>query len=152
MFNIMFICLRKRKIYWVTVGIDTTAAKYTVSGANLGKTYTSVGPHFHWAAKSCHGSEHTINGVHYPFEVSRTRITLLSWGKRYWMYPLGVCVFYGSRSITIFREQRAISYNFVTIIIIIITPLIIVIPLYRISDETSSIKVLTFISLRVFIP
>uniref|UniRef100_A0A914W530 Carbonic anhydrase n=1 Tax=Plectus sambesii TaxID=2011161 RepID=A0A914W530_9BILA len=39
-----------------------------ITGAGLGGRYDLIGFHFHWGTHDNVGSEHTLNGLHYPLE------------------------------------------------------------------------------------
>lgn len=55
----------------VKITIPPGTTKRTLSGPHLSdKTYTLVQFHFHWNDSDDYGSEHTINGMRYPMEVS----------------------------------------------------------------------------------
>ncbi|KAK2816313.1 hypothetical protein Q7C36_022584 [Tachysurus vachellii] len=51
-----------------TVYLDIPSGA-TLSGGNLSNTYNAVQLKFHWGSSSSPGSEHTLDGEHYPMEL-----------------------------------------------------------------------------------
>ncbi|XP_060719725.1 carbonic anhydrase 4-like [Tachysurus vachellii] len=51
-----------------TVYLDIPSGA-TLSGGNLSNTYNAVQLDFHWGSSSSPGSEHTLDGEHYPMEL-----------------------------------------------------------------------------------
>ena len=56
----------------------------------LQNVYSTAQLHFHWGDNDRHGSEHTINGVPYPLEVSFNSIESLSMI----LFTLSMCKWY----------------------------------------------------------
>nr|AZF86135.1 carbonic anhydrase 4-like protein [Tridacna squamosa] len=52
-----------------TVQVDLNQKLSTVSGGGMRGTYIAQQYHFHWGSVDSRGSEHDINGVHYPMEM-----------------------------------------------------------------------------------
>ena len=56
---------------WTTVGA-ILPVNQNVSGGGLPTSYTADQFHFHWGEEDDKGSEHTIDTISYPLEVSST--------------------------------------------------------------------------------
>ncbi|XP_052802891.1 carbonic anhydrase 2-like [Mya arenaria] len=52
-----------------TVQVDLNDQKMLISEGGLGSTFVAEQFHFHWGAADTRGSEHSINGRHYPMEM-----------------------------------------------------------------------------------
>ncbi|KAK3083677.1 hypothetical protein FSP39_001336 [Pinctada imbricata] len=52
-----------------TVQVDLMGNDMNVSGGGVGDTFRAKQFHFHWGSEDRRGSEHDINGVHYPMEM-----------------------------------------------------------------------------------
>uniref|UniRef100_A0A1I7W9R3 carbonic anhydrase n=1 Tax=Heterorhabditis bacteriophora TaxID=37862 RepID=A0A1I7W9R3_HETBA len=50
-------------------GFKSWSARPSISGGGLGSRYFLSQFHFHWDGNDRFGSEHTLNGLHYPLEV-----------------------------------------------------------------------------------
>ncbi|CAM1324142.1 CA4 (predicted) [Pycnogonum litorale] len=51
-----------------------TFPEFKIKLGNLRKEYTFLNLHFHWGKDSSIGSEHTINGLHYPLEMHMVHV------------------------------------------------------------------------------
>ena len=58
--------------YLITAEIVVTGEELQISGGSLPYTYQLDEYHFHWGADSTVGSEHAVDGSHYPLEVRCT--------------------------------------------------------------------------------
>ena len=52
-----------------TLKVEFPPYVYNVSGGGLPGTYTTVQFHLHWGSVNTQGSEHAVDGKHYPAEV-----------------------------------------------------------------------------------
>ncbi|WAR15733.1 CAH14-like protein [Mya arenaria] len=52
-----------------TVQVDLNDQKMLISEGGMGATYIAEQFHFHWGAADTRGSEHSVNGRHYPMEM-----------------------------------------------------------------------------------
>ena len=59
----------------VTAQVTYASGDLRVSGGSLSSEYGVVQFHFHWGSSDEKGSEHTIDGVPYPMEVSQRGVT-----------------------------------------------------------------------------
>ena len=59
----------------VTAQVTYASGDLRVSGGGLSSEYGVVQFHFHWGSSDQQGSEHTIDGVPYPMEVSHRDVT-----------------------------------------------------------------------------
>ena len=49
---------------------DSSIGRANFTGGGYEGTYLAAQLHFHWGANNSLGSDHTVNGEHYPLEVT----------------------------------------------------------------------------------
>jgi len=65
----------QRLIDWI-VQVNVNVKTISVSCSRLNGTYVLEQFHFHWGVNNINGSEHSVDGMFYPFEVCRVSSVL----------------------------------------------------------------------------